>query len=165
MNERKEVILHVLLNLIRGLYKAVDDSWRKSAANNGLTVSQQHLLWILYFENGSTLSEISKYGLWHLSTVMDLVNRMEKHQLVHKKVDISDARTKRVFLTEKGFDLLKASYESTALYEFLDVLYNENNKHMLPQYVKTLYNLNRAFNGEEFVSYVHRTASKFPKKE
>lgn len=164
MEERKEAIVHMLLNLVRGLYKAIDDDWRKSAAQNGLTVSQQHLLWILHFENGSTLSEISAYGLWHLSTVMDLVDRMESRGLVSKEIDHNDARTKRVYLTEKGKNLVTATYTGADSFKFLDVVYNEDNKHLLAQNIEMLYNLNKVFHGDKFVNFVANTTDQFPIK-
>lgn len=158
-NKKEDEILHTLLNLIRGLYKAIDEDWRKAAAKSGLTVSQQHLLWILKFEDGCTLSEISEYGLWHLSTVMDLVERMEKAGLIHKEVDSTDARTKRVFITEKGKEVLKSTTINLKDYKFLDVVYNESNKHLLNERITMLYNLNRAFHGEKFVKFVEQSST------
>ncbi|MEG6616012.1 MarR family transcriptional regulator [Peptococcaceae bacterium 1198_IL3148] len=160
MYKNENEILHVLLNLIRGLHKAIDEDWRKAAAKSGLTVSQQHLLWILNFENGSTLSEISEYGLWHLSTVMDLVERMEKAGLVHKEVDQSDARTKRVYITDKGREVLNSTAKRIDNYKFLDVVYNERTKDLLAERINMLYNLNKAFHGEKFVNYVEQSTNR-----
>lgn len=164
MDECKEAIVHMLLNLVRGFYKAMDEDWRKSAAQNGITVSQQHLLWILHFENGSTLSEVSAYGLWHLSTVIDLVDRMESHGLVSKEIDNNDARTKRVYLTEKGKNLVKDTYACVNTLRFLDVVYNEENKQLLARNIETLYNLNRVFHGDKFVNFVASSTDRFPIK-
>lgn len=160
MDKNKNEILHVMLNLIRGLYKAIDEDWRKAAAKSGLTVSQQHLLWIMNFKDGCTLSEISEYGLWHLSTVMDLVERMERAGLIHKEVDSKDARTKRVFISEKGKEVLKSTTMHIEDYKFLDVVYNENNKHLLDERITMLYNLNRAFHGEKFVNFIEQSSMK-----
>ncbi|MBM7855413.1 DNA-binding MarR family transcriptional regulator [Desulfohalotomaculum tongense] len=159
----KTCLLHEILNLTRGLYKAIDEDWRKCAAKSGLTVSQQHLLWILYFENGSTLSQISEYGIWHLSTVIDLVERMERFGMVRKETDVKDARTKRVYITDKGKKMLKISWNNKDNFKFIDAL-NLGNKELVQQYFDTLYRLNRLFNGEKFVQYVQKSTKKLRNK-
>lgn len=156
---RKATTLHQLLNLIRGLYKAIDEDWRKCASKSGLTVSQQHLLWILRFKDGSTLSEISQYGLWHLSTVMDLVERMEKLGLVYKEVDSKDARTKRVTITDKGNEFLNNSCNNSESFKFMNAMEWDNLERM-KQYLDTLYMLNKSLNGDKFVHYVEQSAKK-----
>ncbi|MBO8137339.1 MAG: winged helix DNA-binding protein [Desulfotomaculum sp.] len=148
-----------MLNLIRGLYKAIDEDWRKCASKSGLTVSQQHMLYILFFENGSTLSEISKYGLWHLSTVVDLVERMERSGLVRKEIDSNDARTKRVYITEKGIEKVKATFDNAGSFKFLNALELDNIE-KLEEHVEILYRLNQAFNGNEFVQFVRNSKHK-----
>ncbi|WP_051688145.1 MarR family winged helix-turn-helix transcriptional regulator [Desulfofalx alkaliphila] len=160
MQDAKDLVtMHTLLNLIRGLYKAVDEDWRNSATKTGLTVSQHHLLWILHFENGATLSQISDYGIWHLSTVMDLVERMEKAGLVRKEVDTNDARTKRVFITEKGEKILHSSIQHVSTFRFFKFL-KEDKGNNIEQHINLLYNLNKTFHGDSFVNYVKQSSSK-----
>lgn len=145
--------LHVLLNLIRGLYKGLDNDWRKAAAQVGLTTCQQHLLWILYFKNGSTLTELSEIGVWHVSTVMSMVERMEKNGLVIKEVDPNDARTKRIYITAKGEAVRKETEKGDKHFRLLKIL-NDMDEKDIEDGTKILYHLVHELLGEKFVEYV-----------
>lgn len=153
--------MYTIINLVRGLNKAIDDDCRISASKVGVTVSQQHLLCILSFENGSTLSDISEYGLWHLSTVMDLVDRMERAELVRKEVDKKDARTKRVYITEKGQEALSASNKNLANFKFLNIIESLHTEELIQRNIGILYELNKAIHGENFVRFVEQSSKKF----
>lgn len=150
--------LHVLLNLIRGLYKALDNDWRKAAGEVGLTPCQQHLLWIVHFRNGSTLTELSELGIWHVSTVMSLVERMEKNGLVIKEVDPNDARTKRIYATEKGERIRESSMKGEANFRLLGILDQMDPKE-IEDGTKILYHLVNELLGEKFIEYVTSTST------
>lgn len=145
--------LHMLINLFRGLYKSIDDDLRQVAAGYGLTPAQQHLLWVLYFNNGSTLTEISDLGQWHVSTVMNMVERMEKMELLYKIVDENDARVKRVFLTARGQELRKRTEEQAANFRIYKMLL-EMPADEFSEEVKTLIHLVRRLSGDKFMQYV-----------
>lgn len=149
--------LHVLLNLIRGLYKALDNDWRKAAAEVGLTPCQQHLLWILSFKNGSTLTELSEIGVWHVSTVMSMVERMERNGLVSKEVDSNDARTKRIFITEKGRRVRQETLKGEGHFRLLALLNNMKEKEV-EEGTKILQYLVSELLGERFLEFVHTSA-------
>ncbi|GBF34038.1 protease production regulatory protein Hpr [Desulfocucumis palustris] len=146
-------LLHMLLNLFRGLYKSIDDDLREAAAKCGLTTAQQHLLWVLYFNNGSTLTEISELGQWHVSTVMNMVERMEKTGLLYKIVDENDARVKRIFLTPQGEALREKTETMTDNYRLYRIL-AETDEAELKKEIKPLINLVRRLAGDKFVNYV-----------
>lgn len=156
--------LHVILNLIRGLYKALDNDWRRAAAEVGLTPCQQHLLWILSFRNGSTLTEISEIGVWHVSTVMSMVERMEKNGLVTKEVDANDARTKRIFLTEKGCRVRKETLKGEEHFRLLSLLNNMNEKEV-EEGTKILQYLVSELLGEKFVEFVNKSTEEMLNKK
>lgn len=63
---------------------------------------QYHLLAILKDEDGKTQKELSE--LLHIkpSTTTIMIKRMEKNELVVKKVDEEDRRISRIYITEKG---------------------------------------------------------------
>lgn len=137
----------MLINLCRGLYKSIDDDLRQVAADFGLTPAQQHLLWVLYFNNGSTLTEISELGQWHVSTVMNMVERMEKMQLLYKVIDENDARVKRVFLTARGEELRKRTEERVDSFRIYKMLLETSTDEFSEQ-VKTLIHLVRRLAGD-----------------
>lgn len=158
MHDQNQVaLLHILINLIRGLYKSLDDDWRKAAAACGITTAQQHLLWILHFRDGSTLTELSDLGLWHVSTVMNMVDRMEAAGIVRKEVDCADARVKRVFLTAKGNEIRESTekqFEHFRLYEIIRQLDPDE----LAKSMKPLYNIVTKLTGEDFVQFIESSA-------
>lgn len=149
--------LHVILNLVRGLYKALDNDWRKAASEVGLTPCQQHLLWILHFKNGSTLTELSEIGVWHVSTVMSMVERMEKNGLVIKEVDPNDARTKRIFITDKGQRVREETIHEHSHYRLLELLNKMDDKEV-EQGTKILNYLVKELLGERFVEFVNTSS-------
>ncbi len=154
MNDTEiKALLHMLLNLFRGLYKSIDDDLREAAAKCGLTTAQQHLLWVLYFNNGSTLTEISELGQWHVSTVMNMVERMEKSGLLYKVVDENDARVKRIFLTPQGETLRGKTETMTDNYRLYKIL-AEIDEEDLKEEIKPLIRLVRRLAGDKFVNYV-----------
>lgn len=153
----QDVYLHILLNLFRGLYKSIDDDWRTVASTCGLTTAQQHLLWILYFKNGSTLTEISNLGQWHVSTVMNMVERMEKKAMLYKVVDKNDARVKRVYLTPLGQSTRQESARLNSHFR-LHRLLKGMDKEELQNNIKILQNLVKVLAGEDFTDYVDQSA-------
>jgi len=94
--------LHMMMNVIRAMYKILEEDWTKQAKKHDLTSPQQHLLWILHFRDGSTISEVANFGLWHISTAMHLIDKLEEKGFVRKERLPHDKRSSRVFLTETG---------------------------------------------------------------
>lgn len=150
--------LHMLMNLFRGLYKSIDDDLREAASRCGLTTAQQHLLWVLYFNNGSTLTEISELGQWHVSTVMNMVERMEKSGLLYKLVDENDARVKRIFITPRGEELREKTATMTDNYRLYKIILEIDEKE-LEEEIKPLIRLVRRLAGDKFVNYVMESTS------
>ncbi len=97
--------LHMMMNVIRAMYKILEEDWTRQAKRHGLTFPQEHLLWILHFRDGSTITEVANLGLWHISTAMHLIDKLEEKEIVRKERVRNDKRASRVFLTEKGRDL------------------------------------------------------------
>ena len=94
--------LHIMINVIRAMYKTLEEDWTRQAKKHDLTSPQEHLLWILHFRDGSTVSEVANLGLWHISTAMHLIDKIEEKGLVRKERLLNDKRASRVFLTDKG---------------------------------------------------------------
>jgi MarR family transcriptional regulator, protease production regulatory protein HPr len=94
--------LHIMINVLRAMYKTLEEDWTRQAKIYNLTSPQQHLLWILHFRDGSTITEIANIGLWHISTAMHLIDKLEDKGLVRKERMRNDKRASRVFLTKEG---------------------------------------------------------------
>lgn len=100
------ISLHKLNYVYLAVNKCFIDDWEKIVQMGGLTYPQAKLLIILKEGGQSTMSQIAERGLWHMSTVTELVNRMDKEDLVSKRIDQIDKRVVKVDITEKGVEVL-----------------------------------------------------------
>ncbi|MBU8907775.1 MarR family transcriptional regulator [Desertibacillus haloalkaliphilus] len=162
MMERKNSIkdVHLIMNYTRGLYKILEDDWQKAAQQIGLTLAEQHALWIIYFEQKAPMSRIAEVGLWDLSTVMQIVKRLKEKGLVKTEKDENDLRISYVLLTEKGKQKHEQSKElEIRLDDFVDEYSKQSDetKHFMKQMISFLADANRHFHGEDFIHWVNRT--------
>lgn len=85
-----------------------------SLQENDLTHVQAHLLRILHGAEGQsmTFKELENQLAIAQSTVVGLVTRLEKKELVESFRDVSDKRVKRLRLTEKGVQHCEIAHQS-----------------------------------------------------
>ncbi|RKD25505.1 hypothetical protein BEP19_00735 [Ammoniphilus oxalaticus] len=122
--------LHITMNIIRAMYKIMEEDWTRQAKRYDLTSPQQHLLSVLHFHDGSTITEIANLGLWHISTAMHLIDRVEEKGLVRKERLRHDKRASRVFLTEKGQGLReKMAHEDLVQSRLLAAVIKKRDEH------------------------------------
>lgn len=123
--------LHMMINVIRAMYKTLEEDWTRQAKRHGLTFPQEHLLWILHFRDGSTITEVANHGLWHISTAMHLIDKLEEKGIVRKERVRNDKRASRVFLTEKGRDLRfkMASEDDFSTYKLYQVMQKKRDEY------------------------------------
>ncbi|WP_179295525.1 MarR family winged helix-turn-helix transcriptional regulator [Bacillus sp. FJAT-45350] len=155
--------LHKALNYIRGIGKVVDESWQHSAQEIGITQSEQHILWILFFEKKASMSRIAEVGLWDLSTVMQIVKRLKAKELVRTTKDEQDLRVSYVCLTDKGEQKREesAKFESPFMnYIKAYMAQSEENKQFVLQMGEFIKEANSFFHGKEFVKWVEKTGQK-----
>lgn len=100
------ISVHKLNYVYLAMNKCFVDDWEKMVQMGGLTYPQTKLLIILKESGQSTMSQLAEKGFWHMSTVTELANRMEKDKLVEKHIDQIDKRVVRVDITEKGIQTL-----------------------------------------------------------
>lgn len=107
MDKEEAVIsIHKLNYVYLAMNKCLTDDWEKIFQMGGLTYPQSKLLIILRETGECTMSKIAEKGLWHMSTVTELVNRMEKEGYIEKAIDLIDKRVVNVRITQKGIDVL-----------------------------------------------------------
>ena len=119
MSKKNIVENHRFIHMLKGLYKSMEREWDLQAKQYDLTNAHQHVLWILYLEDGMKLSELATRGLWNLSTTHDIVNRMVKKGLISKEKDIRDGRITRVYITTLGVqqrNTMKSDLEKSELF-------------------------------------------------
>lgn len=155
------ISVHKLNLIYQGLNKCFIDDWENIVSLGGLTFPQTKLLTILLENGQSNMSQLSEKGFWHMSTVTELVNRMEKEGYLSKCIDQIDKRIVRVEITNKG----KESLENTKMLYFnnskiFNALINMN-KEDLDKACDTLCNICKGVKGIEGHCKMEETLESF----
>ncbi|MGE5372658.1 MAG: MarR family winged helix-turn-helix transcriptional regulator [Solirubrobacterales bacterium] len=80
----------------------------------GINFAQALILWSLLEKDGLTLSEIGLRAQIENSSLTTMVDKLEKEQLVERRLDPQDRRMIRLFLTDKGRNLGEQVMSSAA---------------------------------------------------
>ena len=106
-----------------------------------ITVPQFTALQILINNGNMTIGELSQRMALACSTITDLIDRMEKTELVIRKKDDKDKRVVRVEVLPKGFDILEKVLEKRRVF-LASKLENFSNddKETLNKVLEELYN-------------------------
>lgn len=113
---------------------------REILSDLNITSPQFTALQILINNGDMTIGELSQKMSLACSTITDLIDRMEKTQLVMRKKDSKDKRVVRVEVLPKGFDILEKVLNKRR--EFLEMKLNGfdmEQKEILTSGLKTLY--------------------------
>lgn len=72
----------------------------------------EHLILLtLYAFGRATISDISKYGVMHVSTAYNFAKRLEQQALLNMEKDHNDKRNTYITLTDKGKALVDEIFE------------------------------------------------------
>lgn len=90
----------------KALWKAVEKDWQHWIKPYDLNINEHHILWISYHLQASTISDIAKFGVMHVSTAFNFSKKLEQRgYLVFYKKD-EDRRNTYVSVTKEGEKLL-----------------------------------------------------------
>jgi MarR family transcriptional regulator for hemolysin len=90
-------------NAFRSLEKALDvELLRKYGISGG----QWRVIGALAVSNGITQKEVADLIYLDTSTLVPILDKLEKLELVQRKLDPKDRRNKRIFLTEKSESII-----------------------------------------------------------
>lgn len=109
----------------------------------GLHIGQDQLLCRLSKEDGVTQRQLSESLKCEPPTIANTVKSLESYGLIHRKRDVTDGRVNRVYLTEKGKDMI-APVESIWIQEqdrLLEGLTEEELKQLKSLLVKMAQNI------------------------
>jgi DNA-binding MarR family transcriptional regulator len=90
----------------RAVGKTFDEAFRPLGVNHW----QFALLMTVNVPSGLSVGELARSLVVDRTTITANVKPLERSGLITIKVDESDARSRRIELTEKGTDVLKAAY-------------------------------------------------------
>lgn len=73
----------------------------------GLFSGQHHIVMCLFHDDGQTVGQIAKHLGIATATASVSIKRMEKAGFIKREADENDARTVKIFLTDKGRDVMQ----------------------------------------------------------
>jgi len=89
---------------------------REILSNYDITTPQFNALAYLVFDGEMTIGELSSKMFLACSTVTDLLDRMERNQLVKRVKDSKDRRVSRLVVLEKGHSIIEDVLENRRNY-------------------------------------------------
>jgi DNA-binding MarR family transcriptional regulator len=120
MHTSKELFAqgHLVLTLIRGLYLLAEDDVKQNLKKIDISHTGVRILWILYFDEKMTMSELAFISQTDISNVYrQLVKLKEKNLVVINNGQ--DARNKETMLSENGrkfiYDIMTKNVKVTTL--------------------------------------------------
>ncbi|HJV44892.1 MAG TPA: MarR family transcriptional regulator [Bacillota bacterium] len=161
---RDELLLYQLIKIMK-TFKKVEDSFLKELGSNyKLTGPQVELLWIITFRDGSTITELSQIGLWHISTVMHLVAILEENNLIVKKQVVGDKRTWQVFITPSGRQIIEEIIQNVRAENNPIIVTGKRVAQELNMKLETFIEFGLRFSkelyGENYYSWIHQNTNK-----
>ncbi len=126
---------------LRHCMKKIDRNLGESLDKFGISIPQSFILFCLLEDDGITLKEIGNRTLIDSSSMTVLVDKLEKEELVERRLDPQDRRAIRVFITDAGKVIAQEAVNIAK--EFNVNLYNllgENNQKEFKQGISNLIN-------------------------
>lgn len=100
------VRFQTILKDFRIIFRSVQAHSRWVEKESGLSAAQLWMMWELFNEPGLTVSGLAKTLSIHQSTCSNMLDKIQKKELVFRERSIDDQRIVRLYLTEKGTTLL-----------------------------------------------------------
>lgn len=161
MKREKEVIekmlfTHKVSQLSKALWKTVEKDWQNWIKPYDLNINEHHILIIIRNLEKATISQVSQYGVMHVSTVFNFAKNLEKRGYLTMPKSEFDKRNTYLELTEKGKALLYETYNGyietddriyDAAQQYKDIM------HDLPSFAELKYIVAKIY-GDDFISHL-----------
>ncbi len=105
MDVRQDRVQNITKQL-RLLFRAIQSHAKTVERQCGLSSAKLWMMWELFASPGLKVSELAKALTIHPSTCSNMLDQLEKKELIRRKRSKSDQRTVHLYLTEKGTQLL-----------------------------------------------------------
>jgi MarR family protease production transcriptional regulator HPr len=169
MIKEKEILekTNVVINMVRGLKCGTEETLRTMSNKLGLTYPGLRILWILQFETQMTITQLSKVGLWDVSTTQRIIANLKKDNLVEVKKSDEDNRIRLISLTDKSRERISKVYQygkehksdprmSCAIEKAMEI-YDEED---FNTFIKIGMYLCQEMIGQEYVDWVYKSSEK-----
>ena len=101
-----------MAQLSKALWKAVEKDWQAWIKPYDLNINEHHILWIAHHLKGASISDISKFGVMHVSTAFNFSKKLEEKGFLRFSKKENDKRNTYVEITPEGEQLLMELLES-----------------------------------------------------
>jgi MarR family protease production transcriptional regulator HPr len=95
-----------LAHLSKAMWKRVEKDWQNWVKEYGLNINEHHILWITYHLKEASITDLSKFGVMHVSTAFNFSKKLEEQGYLSFSKNDADKRNTYIKLTEKGEELL-----------------------------------------------------------
>jgi len=95
-----------MAQLSKALWKTIEKDWQNWIKPYNLNINEHHILWIAYHLKGASISDISKFGVMHVSTAFNFSKKLAERGYLQFSKKENDKRNTYVELTKHGEDLL-----------------------------------------------------------
>ena len=101
-----------IAQLSKALWKAVEKDWQQWIKPYDLNINEHHILWIAYHLNGSSISDVAKFGVMHVSTAFNFSKKLEERGLLKFSKKDNDKRNTYIEITPQGEKIILSLIES-----------------------------------------------------
>jgi len=108
---RGEVMVAEIMDNIRRVFQVVNEQSKRVERETGLTGPQVWAIKVIAAEGTIRVSDLARKMYLHPTTVVGIVDRLEKRELVHRLRSREDRRVVDVALTDAGRTLVSTSPE------------------------------------------------------
>lgn len=102
---------HKAAMLSKVIWKNAENDWQAWLKKSGITMNEHLILMTIYAFKKVTISDISRYGVMHVSTAYNFAKRLESQELLKLEKDTNDKRNTFIVLTEAGHSLVEDIFD------------------------------------------------------
>ncbi|WHY57788.1 HTH-type transcriptional regulator Hpr [Peribacillus simplex] len=95
-----------IAQLSKALWKSIEKDWQQWIKPYDLNINEHHILWIAYHLNGSSISDVAKFGVMHVSTAFNFSKKLEERGYLTFSKKENDKRNTYIEITVEGEKIL-----------------------------------------------------------
>ncbi|WP_285767648.1 HTH-type transcriptional regulator Hpr [Peribacillus sp. SI8-4] len=95
-----------IAQLSKALWKSIEKDWQQWIKPYDLNINEHHILWIAYHLNGSSISDVAKFGVMHVSTAFNFSKKLEERGFLTFSKKENDKRNTYIEITAEGEQIL-----------------------------------------------------------
>ena len=150
-----------IAQLSKALWKSIEKDWQQWIKPYDLNINEHHILWIAYHLNGSSISDVAKFGVMHVSTAFNFSKKLEERGFLTFSKKENDKRNTYIEITPEGERILlelMETYEPTNHSAFSGALPLRELYGKFPEMIEMMAVIRNIY-GEDFMHIFERSFS------